>query len=152
MCLLKNKDNMKLFLLYLFFIGIAFADDSAWISTRSDEVNVRTGPSEEYPIKYTYQVKDMPLLAFGQYDNWYKVRDKDNEEGWINKNLAISKRNLIVINGTQTIYKSEKLTAKILFKAEENVVLEYAKCSAAWCKVKVNGKTGWIQKEGIWGY
>jgi SH3-like domain-containing protein len=142
----------KLFTIFFFlFITAGYADDS-FISIRSDEVNVRNGPSAEYPIKFTYQIRNMPLKLLGEYDNWYKITDKDNDEGWINKNLATKKRYLIVINGTQIVYKDDNVDSAPIFRVEENVVVEHKKCSNEWCKVGVDGKTGWIQAENVWGY
>ncbi|MDR3289704.1 MAG: SH3 domain-containing protein [Rickettsiales bacterium] len=140
----------NLFLFYLLFVTICFAEDK-FVSTRSNEVNVRTGPNEEYPIKFVYQLKHVPLLVLGEYENWYKIKDKDGEEGWLNKNLTTSKRHLIVVGeGEQTIYKSDNFK-KPIAKAEENVILEFVKCNFKWCKIKVKNITGWIEVEKVWG-
>lgn len=165
----KKKDYIKfiqLFNLYnsmkilALFIGFLFCfnsnaaevESSFYVSLRSDEVNLRTGPGNEYPIKYVYQLKDMPLKVVGQYDNWYKIKDKDNEEGWVNKNLTSKKRTMIVINGTQIMYKKDDTKSNPIFRLEENVVVKYDKCNQNWCKVEVNNRSGWIQNKNIWGY
>jgi len=148
---------MKVLLLFvgllLFFdSGAKEIDDSFYISLRSNEVNLRTGPGNEYPIKYVYQLKDMPLRVVGEYDNWYRVMDKDDDEGWVNKNLTSKKRTLIVINGTQIMYKKDSAESAPIFRLEENVVIKYNKCTHDWCKVEINGRSGWIQTKNIWGY
>lgn len=125
---------------------------SFYVTLRSDESNLRTGPGGEYPIKYTYNLKGMPLKVVGEYENWYKVFDKDNDEGWINKNLTLKKRNLIVIKGTQIAYKKNTIKSEPLFRLQQNVLLEYDKCTDDWCKIKINGKNCWIEKSSIWGY
>lgn len=146
----------KVFIIICFLFSFnAVALDSNiyyFISLRSDEVNLRSGPGNEYPIKCVYQIQDMPLKVLGEYENWYKTQDKDSEEGWINKNLATKRRNLIVLNGTQIMYKKDNIKSNPIFRLEENVVVKYNKCNSNWCKVSVNGKDGWVEKQNLWGY
>jgi SH3-like domain-containing protein len=146
---------MKKVLLFLLLLTNAltnaFAEDRFMV-LRSNEVNVRVGPSQEYPIKFTYQLKDMPIKIMGEYDNWYKIIDKDGDDGWINKNLAVNRRNLIVVGGTQIMYNKKDINSKPIFRIEENVVLNLKKCDTDnWCKVEKNNKVGWIQSENVWG-
>ena len=139
-------------LLFCFVSNATEIEDSFYVSLRSDEVNLRIGPGNEYPIKYVYQLKDMPLKVLGEYDNWYKVVDKDNDEGWVSKNLTSKKRTLIVVNGTQIMYKKDNTNSTPIFRLEENVIVKYNKCNEKWCKVEANNKTGWIQNTNVWGY
>lgn len=124
---------------------------SFFVSLRSNEVNLRSGPGGEYPIKAIYQIKDMPLKVLGEYDNWYKIQDKDGYEGWLNKNLTSKKRTLIVINGTQIMYKKDNVNSNPVYRLEENVVVKLDKCTEKWCKIETNNKTGWIEAQNIWG-
>ena len=80
------------------------------------------------------------------------VIDKDKDEGWVNKNLTSKKRTLIVLNGTQIMYKKDNINSSPIFRLEENVVVKYDKCNKEWCKVEVNNKNGWIQNKNLWGY
>jgi len=139
---------------FLLISSNCFAFDfggSFFVSLRSDEVNLRSGPGGEYPIKAIYQIKDMPLKVLGEYDNWYKVQDKDGYDGWLNKNLTSKKRTLIVINGTQIMYKKDSINSDPIFRLEENVILKLDKCDDDWCKVKINDKNGWIEVKNVWG-
>lgn len=141
------------FILLLFIcVNSLFAEvNSHYVSLRSNKVNLRTGPGNEYPIKYVYKIKSMPLRVVGEYDGWYKIIDKDNDEGWVSKNLTIRKRHIIVKNGTQIMYKKNNINSYPIFRLEENVVAEFDKCTSNWCKIKINDKAGWIQSENIWG-
>jgi SH3-like domain-containing protein len=139
------------FLFCLFFLTNLYAFEESFASLRNGETNVRLGPSLDYPIKFVYKLQHTPIKIVGEYDNWYKIKDKDNEEGWINKNLVVKKRHLIVIDGTQIVYKNDDLESNPIFRVEKNVILEYKKCKDKWCKVEVNNKVGWVQKEVVWG-
>ncbi|MDR2527162.1 MAG: SH3 domain-containing protein [Rickettsiales bacterium] len=134
-----------------YFIVIVPCLAKRFISIKLDNVNVRKGPSLEYPINFTYVIKNMPLEFIAEYGDFYKVKDKDGDEGWVSASLTSKKRYLIVKNNTQIIYKNDNVDAPLLFRVEENVVLEYIKCNKDWCKVKVNGKKGWIESVNVYG-
>lgn len=143
------------FAIFLIFIIDCNAEDfkePMYISLRSNEVNLRSGPGNEYPIKFVYQLKGLPLKAIGEYDNWYKVIDKDGDEGWINKNLTTKKRTLIVINGTQIMYKKNNTNSSPLYRFEEDVIVNYKKCDNIWCKIEKNNTVGWIETKNVWGF
>lgn len=126
-------------------------DDNVFVSLRSNEVNLRIGPGSEYPIRYVYKIKAMPLKVIGEYEGWYKVVDKDNDEGWVNKNLTMKARYVIVNKGTHILYKRNNIESSPIFRLEENVVAKLRKCKNDWCKVEVNDKIGWLQSQDIWG-
>jgi SH3-like domain-containing protein len=151
---------MKKFIFILIFLNILFFGTASaniftgktfFVSLRTDQTNLRTGPGIEYPIKYTYKLNGLPLEVLGEYEGWYNVRDQDQDEGWINQNLATKKRTVIVINGTQLLYSSNSAESRLLNRLEKNVVAKYRKCRKNWCKITVQNRTGWIEKENIWG-
>ena len=146
-----KKIFFALFLLFSFNIFAEENFEPFYVSLRAKEVNLRSGPGNEYPIKFVYQLKGLPLKVVGEYENWYKVQDKDNDEGWVNKNLTTKKRTLIVVNGTQIVYKDNDENSNPLFRLEENVVATYKKCKDIWCKIEVNNQTGWVKSQNMWG-
>jgi SH3-like domain-containing protein len=144
-----------IFLSISFFVAKAnanvFKDKTFFVSLRADKAYLRTGPGKEYPIKYIYQLRGLPLEVLGEYESWYNVKDKDGDEGWINQNLVTKKRKVIVINGTQILYSSNNSESRPLNRLEKNVIAKYKKCKKDWCKVEVQKRKGWIEKENIWG-
>ena len=46
-----------------------------FVTLRSDEVNVRTGPGERYPIEWVFTRKGMPVEILAEFDVWRKIRD-----------------------------------------------------------------------------
>ena len=47
----------------LFFESFAFSQDEYFLTLRYDKVNLRLGPSFEYPIKLFYKKKFLPVLV-----------------------------------------------------------------------------------------
>ena len=63
-----------------------------FVSLRSDEVYVRTGPGQKYPVQWIFRKKDVPVEIILEYDVWRKVKDYDGHEGWVHKTLLSGKR------------------------------------------------------------
>ena len=68
--------------LFLFFFQNLFASEY-FLTLRNDEVNLRQGPSFEYPIKLFYKKKFLPVLVQEKFENFRKIRDHENNTGWI---------------------------------------------------------------------
>ena len=75
-------------LIYLiFFIFVSstniHAFDEHFLTLRNDKVNLRQGPSFEYPVKLFYKKKFLPVLVQDKSENFRKIRDHENNTGWI---------------------------------------------------------------------
>ena len=71
--------------------------DEYFLTLRNDKVNLRLGPSFEYPIKLFYKKKFLPILLNEKSENFRKVRDHENNTGWIHIS-QLSKKAAIVID------------------------------------------------------
>ena len=70
-------------LIILFFKTNIFAQEDYFLTLRYDKDNLRQGPSKEYPIKIFYKKKFLPVLVQEQSDNFRKIKDHENNTGWI---------------------------------------------------------------------
>ena len=77
--------NKKIFFIIIFFfidINILFCEE--YFSTlRNNTTNLRQGPSFDYPIKIFYKKKYLPVLVLDSSDNFRKIRDHENNTGWL---------------------------------------------------------------------
>jgi SH3-like domain-containing protein len=123
-------------------------------SLRASETNVRSGPGHQYPVKFAFQNKNIPVLVVSEYDNWLEIQDYQNEKGWVSQSLITKKRHLMVINATQNVamYKKNNHNSKILFMLENFVIGEYQKCQETMCLISINNKEGWVKKENLYGF
>ena len=67
---------------YLIFFN-SYANEEYFLSLRNNEVNLRLGPSFDYPIKIIYKKKYLPVLVKDKSDNFRKIQDHENNSGWI---------------------------------------------------------------------
>ena len=93
----NNKHYLIILVLFfsiLFFISRSFANESInFLSLKNNEVNLRQGPSFEYPIKFIYKKKYLPIEVLDESETWRKIRDFENNSGWIHTSQLSKKKN-----------------------------------------------------------
>ena len=127
------------------------------VSVAEEKVNLRKGPSTQYPIIWELG-KGFPLRVIGSQGNWYKVSDFESDVGWIYKDLVFKKPHLIVkINKKSkariNIRSGPGTKYSVVGKAEYGVVFETLERGDGWVKVKhETGLTGWVKRSLLWGW
>jgi SH3-like domain-containing protein len=122
-------------------------------SFRASETNVRSGPGQNYPIKFTYKVKGIPVRVVSEYDNWNEVEDYEGQTGWVTQSLLTKKRTLMVrtTKSFVNMHGKDSEKSRIIYRLENNVIGDYLKCLEDWCGIKINGKKGWVLKVDLFG-
>lgn len=140
------------------FLSSSFAEQKIvptnyFASLRANETNVRSGPGPNYPIKFTFKIKAIPVRVINEYDNWSEIEDFEGQTGWVSQSLVTKKRTLMIRTSKSFINMHSKNNEKsrILYRLENNVIGDYIKCVEDWCGVKINNKKGWIQKADLYG-
>ena len=70
-------------LIILLFNTKVFCKELNFLTLRNDKVNLRQGPSFDYPVKIIYKKKFLPVIIQEKFDNFRKVKDHENNSGWI---------------------------------------------------------------------
>ena len=123
-----------------------------WASMRSDEVNMRVGPSEDYQISWVYRRVDLPVKVIRLREGWRLVQDPDGAQGWILARLLKPERTALVTGkGLAAIRESGEEHAKLLWNAEPGVVGVLGDCEAGWCEFEIDQRKGWIREDRLWG-
>ena len=135
----------------LFFESSAFSQDEYFLTLRYDKVNLRQGPSSEYPIKIFYKKKFLPVLVQDKSDNFRKVRDHENNTGWIHVSQLSKKKAAIVIDDDLIMFKSPTIYSKPVVILKKGKLTKIVKCKNEWCKAKTGKYKGWLKKESLWG-
>ena len=82
------------FLGALFWAAAVYAADYA--SLKYDEVNLRTGPGERFPILWVYQEKNFPVEVLDSFELWRQIREKDGTVGWVHQNMLKKQRYVLI--------------------------------------------------------
>ena len=122
-----------------------------FVALRSDEVNLRTGPGEQYPIDWVLTRKNMPVEIILEFKNWRKIRDADGTEGWVNERMVAGKRTVLVRGQVRQLHESPSAESGVVARAEPGVVAALLTCEKAWCRVEASGIRGWLKRDEIWG-
>ena len=145
----------KIILILLLFcfnsISYSQAADEYFRTLRNDKVNLRQGPSFEYPIKIIYKKKFLPILIQDSSDNFRKVRDHENNTGWIHISQLSKKKAAIVINDNEIMFKNSTIFSNPVAILKEGRFVKIKKCKELWCKVETNNYKGWIKRDSLWG-
>lgn len=122
-----------------------------FVTLRADQVNLRTGPGERYPIDWVFTRKNMPVEIVAEFENWRKIRDVDGTEGWVHEHMVTGRRAIIVRGQIRAIRDRPQSDAVVVARAEPGVIAKLLECDPVWCKVDTGGVSGWLQRDEIWG-
>ena len=151
----NNKHYLIILVLFfsiLFFLPRSFANESVnFLSLKNNEVYVRVGPSKEYPIKFIYKKKYLPLEILDKSETWRKIKDFENNSGWIHISQLSKKKSAINTNNNSLLYKKPTIFSKPIAKLEIGRLVLIKKCKEKWCKIASGGFSGWIFKDSLWG-
>jgi SH3-like domain-containing protein len=120
-------------------------------SMGASQINMRTGPGEQYPINWVYKREFLPVEITQEFGPWRKVKDMDGIEGWVNGNLLSDQRSGVVLGQTRLLYSSNDASSRPLYRIEKGVVAKIIVCDEGWCQLNADGKTGFILRQHIWG-
>ena len=122
-------------------------------SLRSNETNIRSGPGANYPIKFTFKLRNLPVRIVSEYDNWCEIEDYEGSRGWVAQNLITKKRHLMTYSKKNIIdiHAKKNENSKVIFHLENYVIGEYLKCEGTWCALKINDEKGWVLSSDLYG-
>ena len=123
-----------------------------FVSLKSDEVNLRVGPSINYPKELQYIQKNLPIEIIDEYDLWRKITDIDGNKGWVHKSLIKAERYVIILpkNNKKVFVFSNPIGEKIGEIGKNNIV-KLNQCLKEWCYIHFLDNKGWINKKNLWG-
>ena len=146
---------MPLIILLFSFILLSFqnvySNNEYFRTLRNDNVNLRQGPSFDYPIKIFYKKKFLPVLIQDRSDNFRKIRDHENNTGWIHISQLSKKKAAIVIDDNLILFNSSTIYSNPIAILKKGRLLKIRKCKKNWCKIKTGKFKGWVKKESLWG-
>ena len=149
---MKKINKYYLFFLLIFFANVSFAsEDEFFLSLKKNEVNLRQGPSMEYPIKLIYKKKYLPVIILDQSGPFRKIKDFENNTGWIHIALLSKKKSAINIKNNSILFKKPTIYSKPIARLESGRLLLINKCDLKWCNITSGKFKGWIGKNYLWG-
>jgi len=138
-------------LIIIFFTSNAVSEDNEkFLMLKNDKVNVRYGPSFDYPIKYIYKKINLPVKVIDKKENFRRIIDNKKNSGWIHISQLKQSKSFITVSN-KILFKKPTKFSKPLAKIETGRLLLVKKCERNWCLVETKSFKGWVDEEDLWG-
>lgn len=123
-----------------------------WAALRFEKVNMRVGPSAEYPVSWVYTRKGLPVKVVRVREGWRLVEDHEGTQGWISASqLDPARGGMVIGTGLAEVRAAPDPASAVKWRAEPGVIAGMTKCKAGWCEVDIAGRKGFIAAERLWG-
>lgn len=147
---------MPKIVIFIFFILLnisvnSYGKDEYFRTLRNDTTNLRQGPSFDYPVKIFYKKKFLPVLIQDSSSNFRKIRDHENNSGWIHISQLSKKKAAIVTDDDLLMFERATIYSNPVAILKKGRLVKINKCKEGWCKVKSSEFKGWIKKDSLWG-
>ena len=143
--------RILIFYVVIFVSHYCFAEENYYLTLRNDKVNLRQGPSFDYPIKLVYKKKFLPILILDKSENFRKVLDHENNSGWIHVSQLSKKKAAFNILDNSIVFQKPSIYSKPLATLEIGRLCLIKKCKNNWCKIKTGNFSGWVEKQNLKG-
>ncbi|MDR3376919.1 MAG: SH3 domain-containing protein [Ancalomicrobiaceae bacterium] len=125
-----------------------------FVSLKSAPVNVRQGPSMEQNIAWKFLKPGIPVEVTQEFDIWFRIRDAEGQEGWVQKTLLSGKRTALVSpwdkGSPLTLFDRAAGNTRVAL-IEHNVIVDVGACDGKWCRISAEGTKGFIEQDKLWG-
>ncbi|MBI5162719.1 MAG: SH3 domain-containing protein [Magnetospirillum sp.] len=124
-----------------------------FVSLKSDEVNLRVGPGQQYPIDWTYARKDLPVEVIAESNDWRKIRDWQGTEGWVHHTMLSPRRMMVVVGSPRSLRSADADTAEPMAVVEPGVLGRLVQCprNRDFCRIEFGRFQGWLRRDEMWG-
>ena len=133
---------------FLFLNQIVLADE--FVMLKNNKVNVRYGPSFDYPIKYIYLKKNLPIKVIDKKENFRRIIDHKHNSGWIHTS-QLKKSSSVILTQSQYVFSKPTKFSEPLAIVEKGKLILIEKCKNNWCKLSNKEISGWMVFESFWG-
>lgn len=121
-------------------------------SIQSGRAMMRSGPGQNYPGRWLYVRRDLPIRVVRIYGDWRMIEDPGGTRGWMLKSMLSDQRTGIVVGeGLAELRAAADDGAEVRFRAQPNVVGRVSRCADNWCYFDVQGRGGYIRVDRLWG-
>ena len=144
------KTVVYFFCFFIFFTNSFSIENKNFLMLKNNKVNVRYGPSLDYPIKYIYKKIYLPVQVIDKKENFRRIIDHKKNSGWIHISQLRKSKSLIATS-KKILFKKPTKFSKPVAKIEKGRLLIVRKCIKSWCNIETEEFSGWVDKNNIWG-
>ncbi len=129
------------------------AADVRMVSIDRAQVNMRSGPGTRFEILWNL-ARGYPLQVLARSQGWLKVRDFENDVGWVLARLTSRKPHLVVKTEVLNLRRGPGTGHRIVGQAAYGEVLHTLEHEGSWVHVRrqPDGPSGWVARRLTWGW
>ena len=139
-----------IFFLLIFFCTTALSNENYYLMLKNSKVNVRMGPGLDYPVKFIYKKKYLPVKVIDKKENFRKIIDHKKNSGWIHIS-QLKKVNSVIVLSNRILFKKPSFNSRPIANIDSGRLLVLKKCKKDWCEVSSQNYKGWINMDDVWG-
>ena len=138
------------FLFLISFCTNVLGNENYYLMLKNSKVNVRMGPGLDYPVKFIYKKKNLPVKVIDKKENFRKVIDYKKNSGWIHIS-QLKKINSVIVLSNRILFKKPTFNSKPIANIESGKLFVLENCKKDWCEVSSQNYSGWINMNDVWG-
>ena len=139
-----------IFFLLIFFCTTALSNENYYLMLKNSKVNVRMGPGLDYPVKFIYKKKYLPVKVIDKKENFRKIIDHKKNSGWIHIS-QLKKVNSVIVLSNRILFKKPSFNSRPIANIDTGRLIVLKKCKKDWCEVSGQIYKGWINMDDVWG-
>jgi SH3-like domain-containing protein len=123
-----------------------------YVSLKCDKVNARAGPGNDYRLLWVYRARGLPLQIIAETSEWRRICDPEGQAAWVHKRTIDGHRAVMNTQATPAaLFRKPKATARAVGYLNSRAMAALDRCDKGWCKVHVDGVSGWVREGALWG-
>jgi SH3-like domain-containing protein len=123
-----------------------------YVSLKFNEVNARAGPGDDHRLLWVYHARGLPVQVVAENTEWRRICDPEGGLAWVHRRTTDGRRMVMrVAPQPVALLRKPKSTAHVAALLNGRSLAALVKCDKGWCRLRVDGVTGWVPAQSVWG-
>jgi SH3-like domain-containing protein len=123
-----------------------------YVTLKFGKVNARAGPGDDHRLLWVYRTRGLPVQVVAETAEWRRVCDPEGGVAWVHRRVTDGRRSVINLGKAPAPLRGKpKADAEPQAFLNVRAMASLVRCQKGWCKVKVDGATGWTREGTLWG-
>ena len=124
-----------------------------YVSLKFAVVNARAGPGDDHRLLWVYHARGLPVQVVAENSEWRRVCDPEHGLAWVHKRTTDGRRTVMRLQPQPlSLRRGGKVTAPVVAYLQPRAIASLVRCDhKGWCKVRVDGVSGWTPAAEVWG-
>jgi SH3-like domain-containing protein len=125
-----------------------------FVSLKFAKINARAGPGRDYPVRWVYQRKGLPVRVIAETEEWRRIQDPQGSTAWVLRRMIDGKRTAIVRPARDMrlgMHVKPDSGSRVAAWASDGVIVDITDERPGWREIKSGRFKGWVPASQLWG-